>query len=96
MTKAGIAELKARLSKYLEQVKTGQEVLITEHGRPIAKIVPLEGKVAEGRRERLIRAGLLRPGKGRLRAVLLKAPEGDPRIGAEVLKALLEEREEGR
>lgn len=96
MRKAGIAELKARLSGYLDQVKAGHEVVITEHGEPIAKIVPLQAKGHEARRERLIRAGLLRPGKGRLSTLLKHRLEGDPSIGRAVLQALLEEREEGR
>lgn len=36
----GIRELKARLSEYLRQVKAGETVIITEHGRPIGRIVP--------------------------------------------------------
>lgn len=96
MRKAGVADLKARLSGYLDQVKAGHEVLITEHGEPIAKIVPLGKSAPEGRRERLARAGLLRLGRGRLRRELLQAPQGDRQIGAKVLEALLEEREQGR
>ena len=36
-----ISQLKASLSAYLRQVKTGEEVLITEHGRPIARLLPI-------------------------------------------------------
>ena len=96
MKTTGIAELKAHLSRYLEQVKSGQEVVITERGLPVAKLVPLrraEGR--ESRRERLARAGLLQPGSGRLRASLLKPPTGPP-VGKGVLGALLAERERGR
>lgn len=96
MTTTGIAELKARLSRYLEQVKAGQEVVITERGRPVAKIVPLRGaEPPESRRERLARAGLLSLGRGRLRATLARPPRG-PRVGAGVLRALLAERAESR
>lgn len=97
MRTAGIAELKARLSEYLDQVKSGHEVLVTERGSPIAKLVPLKGAVKkDSRRERLARAGLLILGRGRIRKELLTPPKGDPRLGAEVLEALLEERREGR
>lgn len=92
----GIAELKARLSRYLDQVKSGQEVVITERGRPVAKLVPLRStERGESRRERLARAGLLHLGSGRIRAALLKPPKG-PSIGKSVLKELLAERDEGR
>ncbi len=97
MQKAGIAELKARLSAYLARVKRGSEVVVTERGVPIAKLVPLGREESrDSRRERLIRAGLLIPGRGRIRKELLRPPKGDPRVGREVLEALLEERREGR
>jgi prevent-host-death family protein len=38
----GVAEAKAKLSEYLAMVKEGDEVLITERGRPVAKIVKTE------------------------------------------------------
>ena len=34
-----VSQLKMSLSAYLRQVKTGEEVLITEHGRPIARLL---------------------------------------------------------
>lgn len=34
-----IAELKSRLSKYLKLVKTGKEVIVTDHKTPVAKVV---------------------------------------------------------
>jgi prevent-host-death family protein len=35
------AELKARLSSYLAQVKEGEGVYVTSHGRPVAELLPL-------------------------------------------------------
>jgi len=97
MKTIGVAKLKAHLSRYLEQVKHGEEVVVTERGLPVAKIVPLRGPDrADSRRERLARAGLLQLGTGRVRATLLKAPKGPEEVGAGVLRALLEEREHGR
>jgi prevent-host-death family protein len=96
MRTIGVAQLKAHLSRYLAHVKGGQEVLVTERGRPVAKLVPLPAAgERDARRERLIREGVLLPGRGRLRPTLLRPPRG-PRFGDAVLKALLEERREGR
>lgn len=39
MISVGIKELKNNLSRYLRSVKKGDEVLITERGRTIARIV---------------------------------------------------------
>lgn len=97
MRRAGVAELKARLSQYLDQVKGGQEVVVTDRGRPVAKLVPLtSAEQGRSRRERLVRAGLLIPGRGRVRLALLRPPTGHPAQGRGVLEALLEERREGR
>ena len=96
MKTTGVAELKAHLSRFLEQVKGGQEVIVTERGLPIAKLVPLDaGEQRASRRRRLARAGLLHLGTGRVRTALLRPPRGR-RTGGGVLKALLTEREEGR
>jgi prevent-host-death family protein len=95
MASAGIADLKAKLSRYLQQVKAGKEVVITERGLPIAKLVPLAGTLG-ARRERLAKAGLLRLGTGRLAEALGAPPRGSRREGKAVLTALLDEREQGR
>jgi len=92
-----VAELKARLTSYLKRVKSGDEVLITERGEPIAKLVPLDTAEKRGtRRERLAKAGLLRLGSGPVPRSSLSAPEGPQEIGKAVLTALLSERQEGR
>jgi prevent-host-death family protein len=96
MTKVGVARLKAELSRYLDVAKHGQDVIITERGRPVARLTALHGADKAGsRRERLARAGVLILGTGRLRPELRRPPKG-PAVGAGVLRALLEERSEGR
>ena len=96
MDSTPVADLKARLSRYLRRVKTGHEVVVTERGVPIAKIVPLSrGAQRAGRRDRLAKSGVLRPGRGRARKSLLRPPTGEP-TGAGVLAALLADRDEGR
>jgi prevent-host-death family protein len=37
---AGVREARQNLSALLEEVKKGREVVITERGRPVAKLVP--------------------------------------------------------
>ncbi len=92
--KAGVAQLKADLSRYLERVKGGQEVLVTDRGRPVARLVPVGETETGTRRERLVKAGLLVPGRGKVRQSLLRRPSG--RARASVLEALLDERRDGR
>ena len=39
-TPVGIRDLRDHLSAYLERVKAGETITVTEHGRPIARLVP--------------------------------------------------------
>lgn len=93
---AAVSELKARLSEYLNQVKTGMEVLITDRGNPVARLVPVSRtRDLKGSLGRMEKQGLIRLGSGKLPKNFWKMhrPE-DP--GDLVLNALLEERETGR
>lgn len=94
---ASVVNLKARLSEYLRLVKAGREVVITERGVPVARLMPLDDvERKSSRRLRLTRSGALKPGRGRIPRVLQESPKGD-RVGAQVLAALMEERgEDGR
>lgn len=53
----GVRELRDGLSRHLAEVRAGRTVTVTDHGRPVARIVPvgapnaLERLVAEGRVE---------------------------------------------
>jgi len=53
----GIRQLKNELSEVLRAVKDGEDITVTEHGKAIAKIVPIKEEAFESRLERLIREG---------------------------------------
>jgi len=42
MKTASISEAKNRLSAYIDRVRAGETVLITDRGRPVARLAPLE------------------------------------------------------
>jgi prevent-host-death family protein len=48
MRTAGVREARQNLSALLDEVKKGREVVITEHGRPVAKLVPLDRPRGKG------------------------------------------------
>lgn len=56
----GIAELKALLSETLARVKAGEEVIVTEHNRPIARLAPLSATAPAAATQELVRAGLVK------------------------------------
>jgi prevent-host-death family protein len=96
MRTASISELKARLSAFLDIVREGDEVLVTDRGRLVARLVPVAGRHADvGRRELLIRSGRLRAPVRRLPADFWKRRHPTDAKGRS-LGALLEERDEDR
>jgi prevent-host-death family protein len=93
--RVSVAQLKARLSEYVARARSGEEVVVTDRGRPVAMLTQVRGEyAAESRMADLVRRGLVRPALKPLPADFWDMPRGeDP--GGWVLKALLEEREEG-
>lgn len=69
MTEIGIETLKARLSEYLERAREGERILITERGRSIALLSPIEaGELAKHQEDLRQRALQL---SGRFRSGLM-------------------------
>jgi prevent-host-death family protein len=96
MKRAAVSTLKATLSACLAKVKAGDEVLVVERGKPIAKLVPLSKDNREHDTLRdLARAGLVRLGTGKLPAGFWKLPRPKDRK-SRGLKALLADRSQGR
>ena len=58
MTEVGIRELRDHLSRYLDRVQDGEEVVVTDRGRAIARVLPMDG---ERTIDRLIAQGLVTP-----------------------------------
>ena len=66
MTEIGAFEAKNKLSWLLDRVEQGEEITITRHGRPVAKLVPSDAGVDRSQakaalqrlRDRATQAGL--------------------------------------
>lgn len=97
VTSVGVAKLKASLSAYLAKVKAGHDITVTEHGRPIARLVPVSpaDENTDAHLARLERAGLVRRGRDGLLEALAGIELPDDSEGL-ALAALLDERELGR
>ena len=55
----GVRELKNQLSSFLDRVKAGEVITVTEHGRPIARLTAIGGDV--DRMAELVEAGIIKP-----------------------------------
>ena len=93
MTSAAVSEIKARLSEYLARVRGGEEVVVTDRGRPVARIVPVADRAPQ--LAELERRGLLRVASAELPEDFFERPRPRDAKGS-VRQALIEERREGR
>ena len=99
MKKASITEAKNRLSALVAGLKNGSPVLIVDRGCPVARLEPVTsgpGSDSDGRLSRLIRDGIVRPGRAALPRALFSDQPPRPNAGASAVRALLSERNEGR
>lgn len=92
MKNVGVAELKAKLSEYLAMVKGGEEILITERGKPIAKMVRAEPMGEE--LERLVRKGIVTPPVEPLPSDFFDRPRPKAK-GEPISETVIRERREG-
>jgi antitoxin (DNA-binding transcriptional repressor) of toxin-antitoxin stability system len=98
MKKANVAELRSRLSYYLNKVKRGETVLVMERSITVARIVPavprsqMSSHESDAWLKRLEADGVLRLGarKG-VPGVIHSKPSGKRPTGA--VRTLLEDRE---
>ncbi|MDQ3578400.1 MAG: type II toxin-antitoxin system prevent-host-death family antitoxin [Actinomycetota bacterium] len=75
MERIGVRELRQHASRYLNRVKAGETVEVTERGHLIALLVPPDP--ATSARERLVAAGRLIPGSRPLQLPRRIAVPGD-------------------
>lgn len=67
-TEVGIRELRDGLSRYVGEVReSGRQLIITDRGKPVAKIVPLESW--DERYARLVAEGAITPAIAPRRAI---------------------------
>jgi prevent-host-death family protein len=97
MKKASITEAKNNLSALIDRVKGGSPVLIVDRGRPVARLVPVSAISSDNDRlARLVREGVVRPGRDLPPRALLGTKPPRPKKGASGVRALLDERRDGR
>ena len=98
MKKASITEAKNNLSALIDSVKGGSPVLIVDRGRPVARLEPVSGVGPDddSRLARLVREGVVRPARGDRSKGLFATKPPRMKKGASGVRALLDDRREGR
>ncbi len=84
--KVGVRELRQSASKILDQVKDGMTIDITEHGVPVARIVPITRSLYE----EYLENGRIIPARNPHRVFTM--PEGKISKGKQLSEILIEER----
>jgi prevent-host-death family protein len=73
MRSTNIADLRNHLTQRLREVRAGEEIIVRDRQRPIAKIVPFSVDDDDVEDAALVAAGLMRKGTGRLPSSFWKA-----------------------
>jgi prevent-host-death family protein len=96
MERATITQLKNGLSAYIDRVKAGEYVIVTDRGIPVAVLEPVTEQVDwDERMARLERQGVIWRATGKVPLDALRVPGPKPKDGSSVVEALLEERRSG-
>jgi prevent-host-death family protein len=91
MESVGVRELRQNASELLDRVQAGESFEITNHGRPVARLVAIGPRGTASYAE-LVAQGLLRPGRGDPLAVVpVQRPVGSPTTDA----LLAQDRDQG-
>jgi len=81
----GIRELRDHLSRWIDRVQAGDEVVVTERGRPVARIIGASGGSSM---DELVAAGVVTPP----RAPLDTASFGRVRADGDVMEFVFQQR----
>lgn len=82
----GVRELRDHLSRWLDEVKAGRELVVTERGRPVARVIPASGGSSM---DELIEAGIVTPPEARREPA---STFGRIRTDGDVLEFVLQQR----
>ena len=88
MAEAGVRQVKNRLSEYIRRVRQGEQVIITDRGKPVAALVALDDEVPSPWALDLVKQGLAEWSGGKPRGL-----SDPPRVrGRRAEKIVLEDR----
>ena len=86
-TTVGIRDLKTHLSEYIQRVRSGQSIVITDHGKPVGRILPV-GMSLDDRLEMLRKAGLVEWSGKKLRDIRPPANNRGVKLASDIVVEL--------
>ena len=95
MESVGVRELRRDASRWLARVRAGEEFVVTDRGRPVARLSPIAEASGYGA---LLAKGGIAPGRGRELGDVLAdldselPPDEGPSVGAELATMRADER----
>ena len=95
MKTVNISNLKAQLSAHIQLVREGEEVLVCERNKPVARIVPCRLEKHSVQEQRLIARGVLTPPLKK-RPARVSWPEPPGNVSDEVMEQIWREERESR
>lgn len=95
MRTVNISDLKAQLSAHIKFVQDGEEVLVCDRNKPVARIVPCRLKGDSGQEQRLIVRGVLTPPLNK-RPASVSWPQPPGNVSDKVMEQLWQEERESR
>jgi prevent-host-death family protein len=95
MRTVNISDLKAQLSAHIQFVRDGEEVLVCDRNKPVARIVPCLAEDRSEQEQRLVARGVLTPPLKK-RPVSASWPEPPGDVSDRVIEQLWREERESR
>lgn len=97
MKNVNVAELKNKLSAYLDQVEQGEEIVVKNRAKAVAKIIPLKSSQTSEEWELVVQGKLRLPAKEMSKSFLKSFLAAKmPRVSAgSSVEALIKDRNEG-
>jgi prevent-host-death family protein len=93
MKKIGLKELNQQTSRVIARVRGGERLVITDHGRDVAMLVPI---VTQSAFEKMLSAGQVRPATSRQPLNIARVKVAEATDAAETTDAMIELRFEER
>jgi len=95
MRTVNISELKAKLSAHIQLVREGEEVLVCDRDKPVARIVPVRLDDLSEQENRLVARGVLAPPLKK-RPALVTWPQPPGNVSDEVMEQVWRDEREDR